>query len=936
MSGRRSSISKHSHPHSSHAEHHGGEGHFDCTSANFILQHIEVGVFEYSCRTGQFRLNNYLKNCFGASSYCSQDEFVSLIVSPSKQEFLSLLKKITSPIELTTTFTSVHGTSIDAFIKLVPHGDNVIGTVQNTSACEEGHEIAVKELKKERNLVYELRKTKEQLCSTQTELDELYRIAKIGSWRMNTSTMLFHLDGPLSSLLEGITGGFSVLSLYSLLELTPPDEYIRLSQAFVNVCQNHTPISVDFHVLRATNCTQHLQIHGRATHVYDNGVVELAGTIQDVSEFHEAQSALRYSNKVLTSTLNILPSCIIVFENNLVQFINKTLLESNVLPKVCLEPAIHRSVFVSCLVKTAVTRQLQLSVNLLKDNVDEEMVLTDGRVFSINVRTDAVLNCSRTVFVLKDMTNVMNREKDLRESIAAAERQEKATSYFLASVSHEIRSPLSCILGMASIMKAGNVTDEQSEMLDIIESSSSMLMSLINDVLDFSKTEAGAIVLAKEPFNLPTLISEPLLMLRCSPIRVAKQLSLTSFFDPSLDIMVEGDPFRLRQIVLNLVSNAVKFTAEGYVCVECLLLSQREDNKSVTIRISVRDSGAGIDIHDIPKLFEPFVQLKHVKLTPETTGEGTGLGLPISQRLCNLMNTNIEVESEVGVGSKFWFDLTLPVLQVNRELEQVTGLKALIAFTSPALATGLRKQLRALSMEVTIFHNSICKADIRNFHYLFIDSSYKDAVHWFDNACRSHCSVHNCLAVLCQDCSKKMELEVTIRSHFQKTVFLPVTFPEIKTCLLTLNTPKSSEKPAKKSQRVHNYSILVADDNPLSATTAKLMLVSLGFHCKTVEDGKQAITEYLKDPYALDVIILDFRMPNLTGPLAAKRIRSLEREMQLPAVVIVGLTGDVQNTTREEGMASGMDEVLTKPFTREQIMGILKQHLFPRPKRKAE
>ncbi len=539
------------------------------------------------------------------------------------------------------------------------------------------------------------------------------------------------------------------------------------------------------------------------------------------------------------------------------------------------------------------------------------------------------------MFLIRPLLNRLHDQNiELVELNRNLEKMNQVKSDFLANMSHEVRTPMNGVIGMADLMSRTNLTSEQKEYVNTIRNSSEHLLLIINDILDYSKMENGKMQLESEIFILEKSIDDVFDLLK--PSAHNKGLELMHYVDASVPTKIKGDITRLKQVLINLVNNAIKFTPQGEILLKIEVLAEEET--FLQLRFQVTDTGIGIDKNKVDSLFQSFTQAD--TSTTRKYG-GTGLGLAICKNIVNLMGGRIWAESEPGKGSTFSFTI---VAEKVSEFEsepapvRLQGKKALVVDDNTTNLKILVKQLSNLGVQATPFNSPELVLEVmdnlKKFDFCIIDMQMPeiDGKQLTKKIRKKYSQEELPIIVLSSTGSVLIEDHDDIYSgYLTKPVKTEKLYQMIQKVIRGEGQPifESEMQLANHLGAISNVKplkILIAEDNEINLAVASKTLELLGYSSEKAVNGFQVLEKMSHTDY--DLILMDVQMPDLDGLEATKKIKTMYMNRQSP--VIIALTASHLEKDRKACLSSGMDDVIAKPINPEKLDEMIKSW-FPEP-----
>lgn len=557
---------------------------------------------------------------------------------------------------------------------------------------------------------------------------------------------------------------------------------------------------------------------------------------------------------------------------------------------------------------------------------------------------DSQENITGLVSIGMDITDRKKIETDLKEAKEKAEEVNRDKSEYLAKMSHEIRTNMNAVIGMTSLLaEAGELNKDHKEYVTAVKNSAVWLQTLVNDILDFSKIEMGKLTMEMIDFDLRTTVEGVTQLLNQSAEEAG--IELAGLIHSDVPFLVRGDTWKLRQILINIVSNSIKFTKSGGVLVLVSLV--KEDKNSALFRFSITDTGVGISKNNIDSLFKPFSQV--AASTAREYG-GTGLGLSIAKQLCKLMGGDIGVESDEGKGSTFWFTANfekqtavVPVIPLSPE--QVQGLNAFIMADKDVNLKVLSHYLQSLGCK---YESALSETELleklrmssgtsQPYQLVIVDFQSTDTgAENLAKTIKSDPSIQDIQLVLLTSIGKRGDAARMQEAGFAAFLTKPIKKTQLLDCVAVVmspyrGAPGNDGKPKlvtrhsldENAQR-NRFRILMVEDNVVNQIITAKSLEKANYQVDIARNGQEALKSIKSQFY--DAVIMDCQMPTMDGYKSTIEIRKLDGYPKYVPIIALTAT-DVSPEAREKCLESGMDDYLVKPCSPEKLRSVLNKWL---------
>jgi signal transduction histidine kinase/DNA-binding response OmpR family regulator len=580
-------------------------------------------------------------------------------------------------------------------------------------------------------------------------------------------------------------------------------------------------------------------------------------------------------------------------------------------------------------------------------SIDDPLVMRirRGAFYSIKIHRNPATHSHAYTLILNDITHdvgIYNRrleeQKSLKDNYSntlsrVTENQKRDTdtllakSQFLSQVSHEIRTPMNAIAGFADALNRRPLDPEAKMLANRISRASGMLLSVVNDLLDFSKIEANKLHIQSEPFFLNDVLDD--LAFLMSGSAKAKQLELSIVSPPQQFTYLEGDDLRLKQILINLAANALKFTEQGSVSVN--VSETHRGQGHIRYRFVVKDTGIGMNAEQISKIMQPFVQ---ANVGISRRYGGTGLGLSICRSLVEKMGGELKVKSKPGEGSSFYFELNFPLLPYpDNKLQKIAAVKVLIADDNPIALKGLEATVAAMNWQPTTFSSGAellqALADHPEWHgpHCLILLDWKmPHIDGFATAEKIHqllpCEKRPITFMVTSRESDQLINSEEAR-YLDKILDKPLSPGVLYEAMLQFMNERSNNVEVVFTKRLANFHIFVVEDSDLNVELIKTILIDEGATLEVATNGYDAIENISSSTQKIDLVLMDLQLPDIQGFEVAAKLRTMFSSHDLP---ILAMTARDSEEDRQHAKQVGMNDWVAKPINRERLVLLIQQY----------
>ena len=797
-------------------------------------------------------------------------------------------------------------------------------------------EFRLKKLEYDQNIA-DLESTKKELVRTREFLEQTNQIAKVGGWEVDLVNDKVHWSR-VTRMIHEVDDDFiprveAGISFYK-------EGYSRdtITQLFKAAVEKGEPFDIELQIITALGNERWIRAmgvpefkNGKCTRVY--------GTFQDIDRLKERESQLN----ILTKAIDHAKDTVILTEDTpsgpIVTYVNDAFIhltgyqKDEIIgqsPYILSDPENDPELLEKIGRAEASWEPYEATIRGIKKNGQKYWSL-----MSLVPVASLGEKYTHRISVVRDITKDIENEQNLLAAKAQAEEASQAKSEFLANMSHEIRTPLNGVIGFTDLLMQTELNENQGQYMQAIHTSANALLDLINDILDFSKIEAGKLELAYEKTDLWEMLEQVVDIVRLKVEE--KEVELLLHMSGELPVYVQVDPIRLRQILINLLSNATKFTESGEIELSTEVVTHNE--QQCEIRFSVRDTGVGIAPERQKMIFEAFSQ-EDASITRKYGG--TGLGLSISNQLLLMMGSRLELDSKLGQGSTFSFTLDMEMVSEAHSYHTDLPIKRVLVVDDHQRNCQIIQEILTLSsISTDAVGNGIealQQVERKKYDALIVDyhMPFMNGIEVVRQIRKEMGISSDSLPIVLLHSSSNDQLinQQRDRLDIQRVISKPISIQRLTLALKNLHqsSHESSPKQAKGSVQpfIDNaalkLNVLLVDDNPINRKLAKTMLQQVLPQSSIIEaeDGIQAVKIFQDKP--AELVLMDIQMPGISGYQASKQIRALPFGEQ---ATIIALTAGTVKGERERCLEAGMDEYLSKPIVLQSLKNTVLSLISP-------
>ncbi len=789
-------------------------------------------------------------------------------------------------------------------------------------------------------LAIERKQTEIELQTREAQLTESQQIAHLGNWEWDIKSNKVSWSDEEFRIF-GLEPREFTPTYETYLERIHPDERELVVATIQKALQEKKYPSFEHRIVRPDGAVRMICEDGKVVLDEYGNPIKLLGITMDITERKLAEDNLRNSEAEMRALFASMTDVILVLDKEgrylKIPATNPTLLYKP--PTELIGKTIHEVLpvekadpFLKCIKQSLeINQPVHLDYNL---KIGDKEFWFAGTVSPMTDET--------VLWVVRDVTERKQMMDELEQARDVALESVRLKSEFLANMSHEIRTPMNGVIGMTELLLDTELDNEQREFAEIVRASADSLLTIINDILDFSKIEAGKLRFEKQNFDLRNVV-EAIVELLAAPAQ-SKGLELALLVDSDVPTLVRGDAGRIRQVLINLASNAVKFTERGEVAI--CVSKEIETETHATIRFTVRDTGIGISDDQQKNLFQAFVQADGS--TTRKYG-GTGLGLAISKQIVDMMGGEIGIESEQDKGSTFHFTMQLEKQSINaaalatQSHAALHNLRVLIVDDSAINCKILVHQTTSWGMipreaengRVAIEMLRVAAQSHEPFDVALLDFNMP-GIDGFElaRAIKSDAQISAVRLVLMPSFGNRGDAQTAREIGISAYLMKPIRQSQLSDCLVTVmgkskdavSTAPLQSNPVGQHPLAENNSasrprVLIAEDNPVNQEVVRRQVEKLGYRADVACNGAEALRALTKFPY--HIVLMDCQMPEMDGYAATTEIR--RREGKDKHTVVIALTANAMKGEMEKCLAAGMDDYVSKPVNVKELQNVLKR-----------